>query len=84
MLTNEQIDWIEKRFEDHTMTFDDLYLLESHIFEIGEVQDEYGDTLPYDVMVNLEADLERIIAMATGYLERQGVHYFPKKSVDND
>jgi len=84
MLTNEQIDWIEKKFEDHTMTFDDLYLLESHIFEIGKVQDEYGDTLPYDVLVNLEADLERIIAMTVSYLERQGIHYFPKKSIDND
>lgn len=84
MLTNEQIDEIEKRFEDHIMTFDDLYLLESHIFEIGKVQDEYGDTLPYDVLVNLEADLKRIIAMTVSYLERQGIHYFPKKSIDND
>lgn len=84
MLTNEQIDEIEKRFESMTMTFDDLYLLESHIFEIGKVQEEYGDTLPYDVLVNLEADLQRIIDICTEFLKKQGVYNFPKKVVDND
>ena len=84
MLTNEQIDWIEKRFENMTMTFDDLYLLESHILEIGKVQDEYGDTLPSDVAINLNADLERIITICTEFLKKQGVYSFPKKSVDND
>jgi hypothetical protein len=84
MLTNEQIDEIEKRFENMTMTFDDLYLLESHIFEIGKVQDEYGSGVPHDVAINLNADLERIIAICTEFLKKQGVYNFPKKVVDND
>lgn len=84
MLTNEEIDEIEKRFENMTMTFDDLYLLESHIFEIGEVQDEYGDGIPHDVAVNLNADLERIISICTEFLKKQGVYSFPKKGVDNE
>lgn len=83
MLTNEQIDEIENKFTNHTMTLDDIYLLESHIMETGKLQSEYGDTLPCDVIVNLETDLERIIAMTEGYLKRQGVHYFPKKSIDD-
>jgi hypothetical protein len=84
MLTNEQIDEIEKKFENMTMTFDDIYLLEHHIMEIGKVQDEYGDSLDIDVAVNLQADLERIMAICTAFLERQGVYNFPKKVVDND
>jgi hypothetical protein len=84
MLTNEEIDEIEKKFESMTMTFDDLYLLESHIFEIGEVQDEYGDGIPHDVAVNLNADLERIISICTEFLKKQGVYSFPKKGVDNE
>jgi hypothetical protein len=80
MLTEEQIKAIEEK-ED--LTFNDLYLLEHHIFEIGKVQDEYGDTLPSDVAINLQADLERIIARLNKHLNERGIYNFHKKSVDN-
>ena len=81
MLTDEQLKAIENKTD---LNFNDLYLLEHHIFEIDKVFDEYGDTLPYDVLTNLEADLERIIARLNKHLNKRGIYNFPKKSIDND
>lgn len=75
MLTDEQLKAIENKTN---LNFDDLYLLEHHIFEIEKVQKEYGDTLPYDVLANLEVDLERIIARLNKYLNERGIYSFSK------
>lgn len=75
MLTNEQLKTIE---EKENLTLEDVYLLEHHIFEIGKVQEEYGDNLPSDVMINLRNDLERIIVRLNKYLNKKGIYNFSK------
>lgn len=59
MLTHEQLNVILLK---ETLTFDDLYLLNHHVMSIGNLQDEYGEEMPQDVVYTLSSDLEKIIS----------------------
>jgi hypothetical protein len=58
VLSDEQLNIILKK---DFLEFSDIYMLEDHIAYIGNLQDEYGDNLDYDVAMNLKNDLHKII-----------------------
>jgi len=58
MLSHEQLEVILSR---DFLEWDDIYMLEDHIAYIGKLQDEYGENLDYDIAVNLQNDLFKII-----------------------
>jgi len=68
MLTEEQL---VKILNKTKLTQDDAMLLEHHIFEIGRCDEEYGDSVPNDVLMAQSYDLERICDRLRQHLEEQ-------------
>ena len=81
MLTEEQL---IKIIEKEKLELSDVMLLHHHLDAIGEVQDTWGEDIPIDVEMNLNYDLERIIARLQAYLLTKGIYDLPKKELDND
>lgn len=75
MLTEEQL---TKILNKEVWEPEDIYLIHHHIEEVGKMQEEYGSSLPYDVVMTTNIDMEKIARRCEQYLSN-GENY---KTVD--
>jgi hypothetical protein len=66
MLSDEQLN---KILDKKVLEPDDIILIHYHLHEIKKMQEEYGDTLPYDVVMTTNVDCSKIAKRCQDFLD---------------